>query len=86
MGVTIAAGRRWLAATVNGDVAMVKTLLAAGADVNQKKNWGETALMLSVEHPEVFRVLLAAKPEANAETTRSGGGTALVYALERGTQ
>lgn len=59
-------------------------LVAAGADVNAKRNDGVTALWLAAQegHTEVVNVLLAAKADVNAK--KNDGGTALMAAAVNG--
>ncbi|NDH10052.1 MAG: ankyrin repeat domain-containing protein, partial [Gammaproteobacteria bacterium] len=61
-------------------VAVVRDLLASGADVNAKNSHGITALMFAarVEHVAVVRDLLASGADVNAKD--SHGSTALMHA------
>jgi len=71
-----------------GDLARVKALLAAKADVNAKTANGSTALMVASEfgdlfgHLEVVRALLDAKADVNAKTANDV--TALILASQQG--
>ena len=67
-----------------GDLAKVKALIAARADVNAKNNVGDTALMMAsgFGHLEVVQALLAAKADMNAK--RNDGDTALMFASGNG--
>jgi hypothetical protein len=70
-----------------GDLVRVKSLIAAGADVNAKDTkWGSTALMeAAIEgRVEVVEALLAAKADVNA--TSNDGTTALMEASGYGTK
>jgi ankyrin repeat protein len=67
-----------------GDLARVKSLIAAKADVNAKDEYGLTALILASMggHLDVVRALLAAKADVNAKSNH--GGTALILASREG--
>ena len=71
-------------AAAAGDLVRVKSLIAAGADVNAKNNNGETALMWASYkgHAEVVEALLAARADVNAKT--DDGETALMLASDMG--
>ena len=58
-------------------------LLAAGAAIDRKTNFGETALFMAAAngHADVVKALLAAG--ANANDTRGDGSSALSLASER---
>ncbi len=60
----------WMAAR-KGDVEAVKALLAKGADVNAKTEYGATALSLAADkgHVEVVKILLASKADVNMKDT-----------------
>ncbi len=77
-----AAGSDLLAAADKGDVARVRALLGAGADVNAKTSDGSTTLMgASMDgNLEVVRALVAAKADVNAKA--NNGETALKAAAE----
>ena len=78
-------GEELIRAATQGDLALVTTLLAQGADVNAKGGAdGITALfMASLEgHSEVVTALLAQGADVDART--AGGGTALMEASGRG--
>jgi hypothetical protein len=64
----------------DGDVEAVKALLAAGAQVNDASEGGETPLMRATSRGrlEVVRLLLAAGADVNAR--RADGMTPLIYA------
>ena len=57
-----------MAAALNGDAALVKRLLAAGADPNAANSAGATALMWAAPDPEKLRLLLDAGADANARS------------------
>jgi uncharacterized protein len=80
-----AQGDNLINAADKGDLARVKALLSAKADVNAKRvDGGVTALMAASAngHLEVVRALLAANADVNAKQT--GGGTALMLASANG--
>src|SRR5215813_9891511 len=54
-----------------GDAAAVEALLAKGADVNAKTEYGATALHFAADkgHVEVVKVLLKHKADINAKDT-----------------
>ena len=72
-----------LAATAE-NLAVVETLLAAGADLEIRDKEGETALTLAADsgNVEAVRALLAAG--ANANVKSGDGGTALMAAAAGG--
>jgi uncharacterized protein len=69
-------GTPLMAASQSGHAEVVRALLAAGADVNAKKDYGLTALMLASvkNHSDVVRLLLAAGADPNAGTELSTTG------------
>jgi ankyrin repeat protein len=71
-----------------GDLARVKSLIAAKADVNAKNKKGRTrtALMWASTngHVEVVKALLAAKADVNVKDNSIFGQTALVWASMEG--
>jgi ankyrin repeat protein len=71
-------------AAKNGDLALVKSLIAAGVDMNAKNNVGYTALIFASQqgHVEVVRALLAAKADMNAKD--NDDMTALIRASQGG--
>lgn len=52
-------------AVEHGNAKVVQLLIDAGADVNQRDEYGQSLLMGATTHPEVTRVLLAAKADPN---------------------
>src|SRR6516165_9592012 len=58
-----------LAAVNKGDAAMVKALLAMGADVNAKNSYGVTALSFAADkgHVTVVKILLEHKADVNTK-------------------
>jgi ankyrin repeat protein len=69
-----------------GDVARVKSIIAAKVDVNAKNKKGKTALMWASMngHVEVVKALLDAKADVNAKDNSIFGQTALVWAAMEG--
>lgn len=68
-----------------GDIATVQTLLAQGANVNEKDKDGRTALMWAAfnGHTAIVEVLLAKGAEMNAKDNEYGW-TALMVAARNG--
>jgi hypothetical protein len=77
-------GAPLIAAAARGNAAIVRALLAAGAEVNYADAGGRTALFGAAHggHEEVCRVLLAAG--AKADVVTRGHSTPLQYAVEAG--
>jgi ankyrin repeat protein/predicted Ser/Thr protein kinase len=73
-------------AAARGDLAIVNSLLDAGADVNEQDSDGWSALIGAVDrgHAEIARLLLDRGADANA--ARQSGVTALIIAASRGDQ
>jgi len=70
-------------ATLNGDEAAVKRLLAQGVGVNARDDAGTTALMLAAEgHAAIARLLLDSGAQVNV--VDENGRTALGNAVDRG--
>jgi ankyrin repeat protein len=57
-----------MAAALHGDAALVKRLLAAGADPNATNGAGATALIWAVPDPDKMRLLLDAGADVNARS------------------
>ena len=73
-----------ITASMNNDIAEVKRLLKARADVNACDEDGDTALMWAVfkGHKDVVKVLLEAGADVNA--SNKNGDTALMWAVFKG--
>ena len=71
-------------AVENTNLAMVETLLAAGADVNAAASSGLVPLMTAARtgNPDVVRTLLAHGADVDAAVTENGS-TALMWAVAR---
>jgi len=59
------------AAAKKGDAAAIESLLAGGADVNARTDYGVTALLLATQrgHTDAVRALLAHRANPNLEDT-----------------
>jgi hypothetical protein len=75
-------------ASRNGHKAVIKLLVAAGADINIADGSGQTALQAAAEegHQEIVEKLLAAGADVNAAAAGLDGRTALQAAAEEGHQ
>ena len=79
---TLAHGSTLLMRAKSSNLEMIKTLLAAGVDVNRQDNFGNTALMLHLENPEAVKLLLQAG--AQVQITDQKGNNALMRAGKKG--
>jgi len=71
-------------AVTNGDVDAVNAALAAGADVNERNNGGQTALILAVIFSHIDLVHLLVKAGANPRLRDNLGLDAVEWAQRRG--
>jgi len=77
-----------IVAASNGDLPLVKALLAQGADVGARALNGKTVLHFAVQsgNAELVKTLLAAGAQVNATASRPGdddeGKTAVIYAAQ----
>src|SRR5437762_231505 len=78
------AEQQLLDAACNGDAEAIRTLLAAGANVNTINNDGATALMAAAHngHSNIVGQLIDAK--ANVNAVNNAGVTALMAAAHNG--
>ena len=65
-----------------GSLETIEELLTAGADPNIQSKYGNTALMMGLDHPEIVTRLLAA--QANPDAKDRWGKTALIKACSQG--
>lgn len=72
-------------AAERGDTALVKQLIAAGANVNEKDKAGYTALMWAARngHAEVAAALVEARADMNARDCAANGWTPLMHAIHK---
>ena len=90
-GLGESCGKAWagpnddlLSAAFNGDIALVKASLRAGADVNAKTNTGITALMEAVWMGKANMIRLLLKGGADVNAKADNGTTALMQAAGMG--
>lgn len=71
----------WRQAAIGGDIGTIDTLIAAGADINARDKYGQTALMLAAPrgHDAVARRLIAAG--ADLDVTAKYGLSAVMLAV-----
>ena len=71
-------------AAEKNDILGVKMWLMAGADINAKDKWGNTALMLASRygHTDIVKMLIEAG--ANVNVKDKNGNTALELAKDKG--
>jgi ankyrin repeat protein len=71
-------------ATRKGEFAIVKELIAAGADINARNKDGNNALWFACfgNHYDLINLLIAAK--VNIDNQNDNGATALMYAASSG--
>jgi len=68
-------------ASIAGQLDVVKLLIEAGADVNNKDKYGDTPLIYSsiLGYLDITKILIEAKADINAKNNY--GNTALIWAL-----
>ena len=76
--------RRWRQACTNGNAAIVKLLLEAGADANATMKGGESVLMLAARSGDVDAVKALLARGANPNSRERLGQTALMWAAAEG--
>lgn len=76
--------KAWQAATRQGDVEQVRHLLEAGADINARDRYGQTALMNAARRGQVELVRLLVEQGAALNTTAKYSLTALMLAIING--
>ncbi len=71
-------------AAKSGDVLALETLLQAGADVDARDRYGQTALMLAAHHGHLVAVEALLRRGANLNVTAKFGLSALMLAIIAG--
>jgi ankyrin repeat protein len=71
-------------AAISGDVPALEAQLGAGADVDAKDRFGQTALMLAAHHGRLDAVKALLRHEANPDVTAKYGLSALMLAIVGG--
>ena len=68
------------------DITKIRELIKDGADVDVRNRYGVTPLLMASQngHVEIVKLLLQAKADVDAATTRTGGLTSLWAASEVG--
>lgn len=72
---------KWRQAAIGGDLGCIDSLIAAGAEINAKDKYGQTALMLAAPrgHDEIVGRLIAAG--ADLDVTAKYGLSAVMLAV-----
>ena len=78
------AARRCSGRSTTGDVAEVKRLLRAGADVSLANNYGATPMSLAAEVGNTDMLKLLLEAGANADSPNPDGQTALLAVARTG--
>ena len=73
-----------MSASSNGHIAVVNSLLKAGADVNKERKQGGTALDLASQNGHITIVDLLLKAGADVNKARNNGQTSLIIASNDG--
>lgn len=71
-------------AAKSGDVRALETLLQAGADIDAKDRYGQSALMLAAHHGHLVAVEALLRHGANLNFTAKFGLSALMLAIVAG--
>jgi ankyrin repeat protein len=71
----------WRKAAVEGDVAVIDSLLREGIDIDSKDKYGQTALMLAARHGHAQAVQLLLRKEAALDATAKYRLSALMLAV-----
>ena len=71
-------------AATSGDVLALETLLNAGADIDAKDRYGQTALMLAAHRGHLVAAEALLRRGANADVTAKFGLSALMLAIVAG--
>ncbi|MCI0443422.1 ankyrin repeat domain-containing protein [bacterium] len=77
-------GETMLMRSLNGKLAMVETLIKAGADVNKANDYKMAPLAVAAEQGKIDVVQALLKAGANVKARNTYGGTALQVAVLRG--
>ena len=80
-------GRLWtplMSAAEDGDLHLTELLMASGASLEKRNNWGETVLMHVARLPESEMIRFLVKRGANVNAKTPDGHTALIYAANAG--
>ena len=71
----------WRKAALEGDLAVIDSLLREGIDIDSKDRYGQTALMLAARHGHEQMVQLLLKKEAALDVTAKYRLSALMLAV-----
>ena len=74
----------WERAVRDGDLAMVRDLLAAGAEIDARDRFGQTALMLAAHRGSREIVAMLVERGADLDVTAKYGLSALMLAIVAG--